>query len=71
VTRAMARYHLFVALQALGRQDEAEVERRYLRRYAGVLRRWRHELREGSFSSSEQHKEETLIAAIERVTRPV
>ena len=71
VTRAMARYHLFVALQALGRQDEAEVERRYLQRYAGVLRRWRHELREGSFSSSEQQKEETLIAAIERVTRPV
>jgi tetratricopeptide (TPR) repeat protein len=69
VTEMMARYHLYRALAALGRQAEAEVELRHLRHRAGVLRRWREELGDSARPASDRRREQALIAAIERALK--
>ena len=69
VTGMIARYHLFRALEALGRHAEAEVERRHLRRRIGVLRRWREELDESGQPAGERRQEQALISAIERAIK--
>lgn len=69
VTGLMARYHLFRALEALGRHAEAEVELQRLRRRAGVLRRWREELGDSGQPASERRQEQALISAIERAIK--
>lgn len=69
VTEAIARYHLFRALEALGRHAEAEAELRRLRRCKGILRRWRRELSEDPCAPKERRKEQALISSIERAIK--
>ena len=69
ITGVMARYHLFRALEALGRHAEAEVELRRLRRCSGVLKRWRRELSEDLRPAKERRQEQALLSAIERAAK--
>jgi tetratricopeptide (TPR) repeat protein len=67
VTQLMARHYLVVALRDSGQREAAHREWLRLRRRMGTLRRWRRELSEGSLPAVERHKEEKLIAEIERL----
>jgi len=69
VTGMMARYHLFRALESLGRHAEAETELHHLRRRAGVLKRWRRELGDDLRPASERRQEQALISAIEQAIK--
>lgn len=69
IAELIARYQLTVAFKALGNDQQAGRELRWLRRHGHTLDRWRNELSEGSLSLAERRKEHALVSAIERAIK--